>query len=492
MNISIKTTPDAGSLLRERLSGSLPPASAYVPDFKTREQDEFILISDGDKPVATFHRQWLLLDMREFYPDGRANATLSIRRPYHNVDFRGAILPCNWRIKSQMVDSTTNMVTVLETGARLVLLIDETFGEDERGYSEITMTYDCELGCYAVDKQGALALHSPCTVEAANLWDGGAGRAWPEDTTLRYTLWTNVEGGLTYFPHNPLTPNLPGNGDVNGQRRRLPIGGFIAMGERSKSNPVIEILDSHTAAIGCSTCSAFYDEHIFQGCPAPIDDTGRHRWRFHARLVSIPQSAMTFLRGQADILEMSDTPDQYDNWKFLDFIRSAGRQVQPFDISLPFRLGEVNHFDSPIDPRQELIGLYWHFTPQPYGRVTWDRQAKALLIEGRDSRADLCSVPCGPSICCHENTGYRLSAKVRTELESDAAAWLELSPFLWSPSEIKEPIRSPQLTGMTEGTIISVAIPPQPSGNDYLAIALRMKGKGKVWFDEVELIPMRR
>ncbi len=367
MRQSVETLDAAGSksetrsMLRERLSAHMPKAPPHVPDFATRDQDEFILISDGGKPVATFHRQWLMLDLREFYPDGRTNATLDIRRPYHNVDFRGTIFPCNWKHKSQMVDSTANTVSI------------------------------------------------------------------------------------------------------------------------------IEILDSHTAAIGCSTCSAFYDEHILLGCPAPLDDTGKYRWRFHCRLVSIPEPAMALLRVQATPLEMSDTPDQYDDWRFLDFIRSAGRHVQPFDISLPFRLGEVNHFDAPIDPRKELIGLYWYFNPQPYGRVTWDRAAHSLLLEGFDTRTDLSSVPCGPSIRCHENTGHRLSATVRAELADGAAAWLELSPFLYSPTGIKEPMRSPRLTGVSDGTTIPVAIPPSP-GKDYLAVALRLKGKGRAWFDEVSLV----
>ena len=475
------------SFLRARLAGHLPEAPAYAPDFKIRDQEEFILISDGEKPVATFHRQWLMLDLRESYPDGRANATLNIRRPYHNVDFRGTMIPCNWKHKSQMVDSSANTVSVVETGERLVLRVEETFGEDESGETEITLSYDREFGCYAVEKRGTLALHTPGTVEAANLWAQGAGVAWPEDATLRYTLWSTAAGGLTWFPHNPLTPNLPGNGDVIGPRRHLPIGGFIAMGERHAANPAIEILDSHTTAVGCATCSAFYDEHVLMGCPAPIDVTGKYRWRFHGRYVSIPEPAMARLREEATLLELSDTPDQYDNWPYLEFIRAAGRQVQPFDISLPFRLGEVNRFDAPIDPRQELIGLYWYFSPQPYGRVTWDRDAKALLLEGRDSRADLSSVPCGPSIRLHDGKGCRLSALVRTDLEPGAEAWLELDAFLCSPAEVSVPGTSTRLTGRTDWTRLAVAVPVSP-GKDYLRVALRMKGKGRVWVNEVALV----
>jgi len=476
------------SLLRKRLVGHLPPPKKYVPDFKVRDQDEFILISDGDKPVATFHREWLMLDLRESHPDGRAKATLEIRRPYHNVDFRGTMIPCNWKHKSQMVDSLSNTVAIVETGERLVLRLEETFGEDESGSTEITLSYDAGFGCYVVERKATLAMHNPSTVEGANLWANGTGMAWPAEATLRYTLWSNAEGGLTWFPHNPLTPNLPGNGDVTGPRRRLPIGGFIAMGERETSNPAIEIIDSHTAEIGCATCSAVYDEHVILGCPAPLDDTGKYRWSFRCRWVSIPQSAMAHLREQAQILDFSATPDQYDKWAYLDFIRSAGRQVQPFEISLPFRLGEVNRFDSPIDPSEELIGLYWYFNPQPYGRVTWDRDAHGLLMEGRDARADLSSLPCGPGIRCHENTGYRLSAKVRTELDEGGEAWLELTPFLYSAGEVKEPLTSPRLTGMKDGTVISVSIPPSP-GKDYVSVALRLRGKGKAWFDEVTLMP---
>jgi hypothetical protein len=326
------------SLLRQYLAGHLPPPKNYVPDFKVRDQDEFILISDGDKPVATFNRETLMIDLSEFHPDGRAKATLNIRRPYHNVGFCGTMIPCNGKHKSQIVDSLSNTVEIVETGERLVLRLDETFGEDEPGLTVITLHYDPELGCYAVDRNATLAMLNPTNVEAANLWANGAGMAWPSEAMLRYTLWSNVDGELTWFPHNPLTPNLSG------------------------------------------------------------------------------------------------------------------------------------------------------FTPQPYGRVTWDRDARGLVMEGRDERADLSSLPCGPGIRCHENTGYLLSAKIRTELEEGGEAWLELTPFLYSPSEVKEPVMSPGLTGVKDGTAISVSIPPSPD-KDYLSVALRMRGKGKVWFDEVALMP---
>jgi hypothetical protein len=261
------------------------------------------------------------------------------------------------------------------------------------------------------------------------------------------------------------------------------------MGERATSNPVLEILDSHTTAIGCATCSAFYDEHVLLGCPAPVDATGKYRWRFHGRYVSIPQTVMARLCEQATLLELFDTPDAYDNWAYLEFIRAAGRQVQPFEISLPFRLGEVNRFDAPIDPRQELIGLYWYFSPQPYGRVTWDRDATALLMEGRDTRADLSSAPCGPSIRLHDGKALRFSARVQTELEPGAAAWLELDAFLWSPAEVEQPTRSPGATGRNRGDRLEVTLAPG-SGKDYVRVALRLEGKGRAWFDEVTLIEL--
>ena len=475
------------SLLRERLRDLLPPVQQHTPNFRIAEQDEFWLISDGDLPVATFHREWLMLDMREFYPDGRAGATLDIRRPYHNVGFMGAILPCNWRINGQMVGSTHYTVSIQETGARLVLHIAETFGEDEAGESEIILYYDDELGCYGVEKRASLALFTPLTVEPANLWARGAGVAWPADATLRSTLWSNDAGGLTWFPHNPLTPNLPGNLDVTGPRRRYPRGGFVAMGTRACSNPAIEILESHTASIGGATCSAVYDEHILQGCPAPLDETGKYRWRFHGRLVSIPEAAMRQLHTMATLLNMTDTPDQYDDWRYIDSLRAAGRQVQPFAISLPFVPGEVNRFAAAIDPRQELIGLYWYFTPQPHGRVTWDQPAHSLLMEGFSATADLAAQPCGPGIRGYQHTGYRLSARIRTELP-DGAAWLELSPFLYSPTEVTDPICSPRVGGNTPWQTVSVSIPPSPD-KDYLAVQLRLRGQGRAWFDEILLEP---
>lgn len=472
------------SILRQWIKHTPDAADAYVPDFHVCEEAPFIVIADRDRPVAVFHRTRLTLDMREFYPDGRSGATFDIRRPYHKPSVQGAFLPCNWRIRSQGVDSDPHPVQVVATGTRLVLTVDETFGEGESGHTEISIGYDADLRCYAVEKKAELALHEPLQVEAANLWARGCGEAWEQDATLRYTLWTNAAGGLTWFPHNPLTPNLPGNLDVAGSHRRLPAGGFIAMGRRDTSNPAIELVGCHTSAVGCATCSAWYDEHVFLGCPMPPDETGTYRWRFHCRLISIPPDTMDAMRSAAVLLDFEDDPAAYDRWSFLSSIRAAGRQVQPFDRSLPFTPGRPAGFDAPIDPEEELVGLYWGFGSQPHGRITWDREAQALLMEGRDEAADLVCVPHGPSIRGYEHLAHRLKGRIRTE--GNVSAWLELTPFLFIPRELTERNGSHRVTGTSEWTAVEVNV-PAISGKDYLDVRLRQQGKGRAWFDDVLL-----
>ncbi|HEY3417322.1 MAG TPA: hypothetical protein VGM23_10610 [Armatimonadota bacterium] len=481
------------SLLRQHLARLGRSPATYTPNFRAEEIDEFIAISDGDLPIALLDRETLYLEMREFYPDGRAKPSFCMRRPKHNPSVLGVTLVCHWRLDGQQrVCSEAPRITFSGGGATLTISIDEEFGADEAGYHLLTFYFDNELGCYAVDNLAEVHLLDPHALEVSNLWARGVGDAWPEDTDLRYTLWSNTRGGLTWFPHNPLTPNTPGNMDADG-RRAIPIGGFLGFGVRPQSNPVLETLGSNTEALSFATCSCFYDEHFNMACPAPLDAEGKYRWAAHYRLVSLPDAAVEALRAEAEMLDFGCTPAAYDDPAYLNALRAAGRQVQPLDISVPFELGKVNDCETPIDPRRELIGHYWYFIPQPYGNITWDQTCghsgtASIRVTGRDPRADLISQPCGPSIRCQEGRGYRFTALVKTALAPGAEAWLELSPFLYASSEVTVPNCSLRLSGSTEWTRLEVAIPPSP-GKDYLALALRLRGEGTAWFDDIMLMP---
>ena len=476
--------------LRELVRQAKIKAPAHKPDFKARTVEEFIAISDGDRPVALLHRDWLVLDMREFYPDGRARATFDIRRPYHSPGMLGTTLVCNWRLHGeQKVCSKKHTISIRGGGPTLTLRIAETFGPEETGYHELTFYWDQDLGCYGVETTAEVWLHQPCLMVASNIWSRGVGEAWPEDSTFDYTLWTNRTGGLTYFWHNPLTPNLPGNMDLG--RRSIPVGGFLGFGSRAQSNPVLEVTGSHSEALSWMTCSCWYDEHFAMCCPEPPDADGRYRWAVRYRLVSLPQPFMAKLREQAQMLEFGATAENYDSWSYLDAIRHAGRQIQPFDQAVPFVPGQVNDCESVIDPRQRQHGHYWLFGSQPFGKVSWDqacgyRSRASLLLTGRTVQAEVKTYPCGPSIPLKPGHRYRLSAMVKTELVGRAAAWLELSPFFWSPREIKRPRTSLRLTGTNGWTKLDVIVPPAP-GKDFLCLNLCLRGQGRAWFDKILL-----
>ncbi|MCC6581044.1 MAG: hypothetical protein IT440_11440 [Phycisphaeraceae bacterium] len=472
--------------LADRLAAMRWPAKAHTPSFRVVEQPRFLLIYDAHRFVALLDRETLYVDLREFYPDGRAGADDEIRFPYHNPSIRGATLMSYWRLDgAQHVCASRHAVTVEETGLRLRLRIDQSFDPDEAGEHELTFRYDPAFGCYVVDTVAHLAMHRPHLVEPGNAWSRGVGEPWPRDATLRYTLFANMNGGLTWFPHNPLTPNLPGNMDTRG-RRRVPVGGFIAFGSRDASNPALEIVACHTDAIGFATCDAFYDEHMFVGCPTPLDKDGKYHWSIHYRTLSLPRELMEQMKLEAEMLEMADAPEQAKSWPYLDNLRGAGRQVQPFDQAVPFVPGEVNRCDRAIDPRQVLIGHYWPLTPQPYGVIQWDRAEKAMLLHGHDARANLNCAPRGPSMMMHPGCRYRFSANVKTDLADGASAQLQLTPFLYSPGEIQTPSLSDPLTGRGDWRHVEVHADHGPD-LDYLSVSLHLRGAGRAWFTHLHL-----
>ncbi len=474
----------APSYLESRRGDVRFATAAHTPSFHTRDQDEFIVIYDGDRTLATLSRDSLYFDWREWYPDGRNGVSDEIRRPYHNPSIRGTTIVNNWRLDGrQAVCSASNRITFGEQGgSTLSIRIDEEFGADESGFHELVVSYDPAWGCYMLEYTAELAMLKPYGIEFSNIWSRGAGEFWPADVDLHHVIWQHPDG-LRNFPHNPLVPNLPGNMDQEGQRR-IAVGGFLGLGVRHRSNPVIEILGSHTRNLSSSTCSCWYDEHIWMNNPTPLEADGRYHWRAHYRIFSIPEPLAASLLQESRMIDMGDTDEAYESWRYLNNIRGAGRQVQPFQ-SLALIGGEVSDFSKPIAPTQVLVGNYWYVHPQPYGTVTWDKAESAILLTGRDARAELTSTSCGPSLMMHDGCNYRFRADVKTESLS-GAAWLQGSAFLFSPPDATSSVASTQLSGTTAWTTIELLI-HNSQETDYMLIGLHLRGTGKAWFRNILL-----
>ncbi|MCC6580674.1 MAG: hypothetical protein IT440_09545 [Phycisphaeraceae bacterium] len=478
-------------ILRQYLSkwkGTRP--QTHVPSFSARDMDDFIAISDGDIPVALLHRPTLRLEMREFYPDRRAGSSFDVQRPYHWPSFRGAFLTMCWWIGCQCVCSSSQQVTVTGGGKSLRIRIDETFAEDESGSHTLEFGFDAELGCYAVTVHAELAMMQPKFIEVSNFLAEGMGLAWEEDVKLRHTLWSNRQGGLTYFPHNPLTPNTPGNLDW-ADRRRVPVGGFIGFGSRPEFNPVLEILSCHSQAISFATCSCSYDEHFHLGCPKPADDDGKYRWDVRYRLVSLPQRFAESLIKRAKLLDFGANPSAYDSWNYLEDIRGAGRHVQPLDQTIPLTPGRAASGSQVIDPRQFLAGLYWMLAPRPGGQIRRDRRTGhrsrgSLRLTGHDSKAHIIGQAIGPSIMIAGHSSFTFSAWVKTSLQRGGKAWLQVDPCTYGPGDCACTFASKPQRGCREWTRLTVTLTPPPEAA-FLMVSLHLRGQGDAWFDDIEL-----
>lgn len=465
--------------------------TAHSPNFRARDVDEFVAIDDDGLPVALIHRPTLRVEMREFYPDGRMESSFEVQRPYHGPSFRGATLTVCWWLEGQHVCSTSQDVSASDGGEQLQVRIDETFAECERGSHVLQFRYDEEVGSYAMDVHAKLELLRPVQPEVSNFYCTGVGVANPELKRMQHTLWANRKGGLSCFHHNPIVPNTPGNMDKMG-RRRVPLGGFITYGTEHDTNPALEIVAGHSDAVGFATCSAFYDEHFFAGCPTRIAPDGKYHWAFDYRLVSLPAEFSRALLAQAEPLDLGLDGDPYDSWAYLERIRQANRHVHPLDQALPFALGAVNDFERALDPYEPFVGQYWVFHPQPHGAVSWDRTCgcrsqSSLKLTGRSTAARIVTHGCGPVIRIEPNASYTFSARVKTALTHGARAWLELKPHTYSSADCDKPYESERLSGACDWVECAVVLPRQPDA-PHLAAYLHLDGEGEAWFDDVALV----
>lgn len=397
-----------------------------------------------------------------------------------------------WWIGCQSVCSSSQTITVSGGGERLRVQIAETFGPDEAGSHMLEFYFDAELGCYGVELQADLALLNPREVEVSNLYAAGMGQAWPERAKLQHTLWSNPRDGLTFFRHNPLVPNTPGNLERPGQRS-VPPGGFLCFGTRPEFNPALEILHCHTPAISFATCSCSYDEHFLLGCPAPLDADGQYRWAVRYRLVSLPPEFSKHLLAKARLLDFGIADNPYHSARYLDHLRGAARQVQPLESSLPFVPGKVNDCETALDPAAFLSGHYWVFAPQAFGSVTWDQtvgyQSRASLkLTGRTPAAKITGNTCGPSIMIFDRKAFTFSAMVKTKLAPGARAWIQIESCTFAPGDCQPVFPSAELTGTADWTklVTHANLPPAAA---FILVTLRLEGAGDAWFDDLALQP---
>lgn len=461
-----------------------PAAVHHSPQFRHEEHEEFVDVYDRDLPVLRICRKRWTIELREFYPDGRSKSDFTIRRPYHSPCFRGLVTTGCWWINQQGVSSQRQTLSIDNRGTEIVFRVEEIETPGADGFHEITLRFDEEFGCYALEFHAALELLNPSNIEISNFYAYGVGWPNPEMKRFQYTLFPDRQGVLRYFNHNPMVPQTPGNLDM--EARRVPVGGFMCFGTEPTGNPVLEILEAHADSIWFPTCSAYYDEHFMPATPGWNAATGRYRWEFRYRMSSLPAPLMNHLRSRATLLVFRADNAELDNPSYLRSIRDAGRQVQRFDEYFAFELGKTCRFDRPINPAELVVGQYWALDPQCFGAVRFNRDERALELEGFSAEADVTVTTSGPIIRIPEGRGFQFRALVKTDLAPGAEAFLELQPILYGFTETDAIVRSVALAGAADWRELSVSIPPQ-SERDFIRPRLRLTGRGKTWFKDMLL-----
>jgi len=456
-----------------------PEPVQHSPQFHHEKHEEFVDVYDGDLPVLRICTKSWTVELREFYPDGRSRSDFTIPRPYHSPGFRGLVTTGCWWINQMGVSSQSQTLSIDNRGTEIVFRVEEIVSSGEDGFHKFTLCFDEEFGCYALEFHAVLELLNPSSIEISNFYAYGVGWPNPDMKRFQYTLFSDREGAIRYFNHNPMVPQTPGNMDM--EARRVPVGGFMCFGAESTGNPVLEILEAHADSIWFPTCSAYYDEHFMPATPGWNPATGRYRWEFRYRMTSLPAALIDQLRNQAKLLDFRSDNTELDNPAYLRGIRDAGRQVQRFDEYFAFELGKPCHFEHPISPGALIVGQYWSLDPQRFGAARFNRSERALELEGFTPEADIAITTAGPIMRFPKGRGFRFRALVRTTLTPDALAFLELHPILYSFAEIEAFERSISLALTSEWRELIVSVPPMPN-RDFIAPRLRLKGQGKAQF----------
>ena len=476
-----------GELLLDRLA-ALPPATDHPPAWRIVERDRFLLIYDGEMPVAVFDTKELRWDIREFYPDGRNHSTDEILLPYHKPSFHGTILSGCWWSMQQCAFSERHTVTARVCEQTVILRVEEDYGDGQTGSHTFRLTYSPRTGGYCLDAEAHLALVHIQRVEVVNLYTVGVGTPWADEVTCDHTLFTGGDGALRYFWHNPLMPCTPGALDVIG--RKMPVGGFYTFGTRTNSNPVVELLACHTTASYCATCTAYYDEHLFMGTPAGLGADGMWHWDVQYRVSALEAATADALLRQATPLPLGVCREADDDPAYLITQPLHGRHLQSLTETLPFALELVNDCAQALDPATRFIGCYWAHIPQPHGNIIWDRAvghacAGSLRLHGRTSSAHIVADTYGPIINTKPGYAYTFSAWVK--VDGAAEAWIQLETFTFGRSDGKEPTQSTSARKADGWQYLAITVTTAPD-TSYLAVSLHLHGEGTAWFDEMALM----
>ena len=456
-----------------------PRSKPYVPRFRVERDERGWRVYDGAHSIALFMP--IVLDIWSFSPF-EPDVLFNVEPPgkvvdlytVHNtfVNLGAHAWPRHWLDQTRDVQRHVKWSWPRKSGRELVAHVDGAFADGERIRWVIRVRYDARWARYryTIDLEARKLM--PAGFEPLNMMMAGALVSKAEERRWTHSLWEDPDGRLRGIVHSNSLFSATDYESAEWRTRNAPYqGAWVAYAAHKTFNPAI-LVHNTTVPLKLATCSQLFDEHVIWSDAGQenLETDGYFHYRMQTEFVSIGGPlARRLLKGAMDPVKPARWWDE--------------------KISLAFHMGQVNSFETPVDPWQAEDCPVYALPKEPDGRVAWaadaahtGRRSIRLACEGGSERNVL--FPGGAVCNVKPHHRYRLTGWIRTRSVKRFAR-LELDAYEYSYSLTTDNAHSNEVAGTRGWTKVSVEL---DSGDEvYLMPRMVLYGPGVAWFDDLLL-----
>jgi len=514
-----------GTLRGSVSQGRLKDRTARKADLRFEPVDDcFVWVLDGDTRVGLIDMKGATLEWVAPHPDKAPPRPAEIPQPYHAPSYQGGRVILQWWINDSgdgftliggstwrthpvpgrpmkdwpASEKGTKFKPKMEWtfgesgGSEITFVISESYPHDERirGSHEVRLYYDPLPDSYVADVNAQLESPDSYITEYVNLYAGGIYDTRPGCKRYSCTVWTNPDGRMIRWPHNPVGYMTPGMNDRD--ERSVAQGGFIGYFADPHTNPVVEVLHSNPPT-ACATCCNLYDEHLLFHMQKK-QDAGPYKWEARFRFFSIPVGAAEGLLRQSEPIRYGVDPTRPDP------VQSESDRDDTdlhssilYNPQIPgFFYGRVNDFEEPI-PYDQVVtapGLFVSLSPEH--EVYWDSSSghsgtRSIRLRGRcPDEVVQAKISAGPTPHLYGDLTYRLSGWIRCEGVTGIGARVRFDEIGFRPRDGGTSHIAGPATGDTDW-IYFESLFTTALDTEFGWLYLELEGPGQAWFDDIAL-----
>jgi hypothetical protein len=417
-------------------------------------------ICDGDQRIGLITTWLNHVELFRFSPDVDKGAKYEIPEVYHWANLIGTRLPLRMHAYHTRIPPCTSFMLVFtkDRGDSLAFKTEQRHGEDYRGTTEYRLVWDERLG-YVINCTSHFAMPDPKEIEFNNLLAGGVAESRDDHKRWQKTMRGRLlDGRVSFVHHNPV--NIPVD-DVQS-------GGFVGFVTEEEMNPFVEMFET-SGDVFFATCSEWYDQHIVMKAPRAKEADGLYHLRAQYRLLSVPGAVARELERVA----VDRGPGRGESSK-------AG-----------FLQNKVNDFEASVPHGQMYNGPIWQHINATEGSAHSGKRSIAVRGPGPGRVKAASPIGGGPPIYGESAKRYRLAAWVKTQGLDDGGAYLQVDDVFFNWQDAEATRKTKKLTGDHNWTRLEAEFTPSPR-DPFLLIKLCVEGTGTAWFDDLELVEVKR